>query len=139
MNKGRFHANLTGSWAEARFTEYDDGNNDYAGKRIPYSPKFTLFAGAGYDIPVSGSTLGIGADLRGAGPFEWNEANTLREPFTPVFGARISLRKDGKELYLRGENLADASYHTFYFRSMSKDYLAAAKPRRIYAGLSIKL
>ncbi|MBQ9310593.1 MAG: TonB-dependent receptor [Bacteroidales bacterium] len=139
VNKGRFHAILTGSWAEARFTEYDDGNNDYAGRRIPYSPRFTLFAGAGCDIPVSGSTLGIGADLRGAGPFEWNEANTLREPFTPVFGARISLRKDGKELYLRGENLADASYHTFYFRSMSKDYLAAAKPRRIYAGLSIKL
>jgi len=129
----RLHA--AWSFCDARFVNYNDGNNDYSGKRIPYIPAHTLFASAGYHW----KHLQLDATLRGSGPFAWNEDNSLEEPFTLLPGARAALVFDKWEWFLRGENLGDTPTRVFYFRSMGNDFFAKGKPRLLMTGIIIHL
>ena len=134
-NPEQFRSHISWSWCDARFVSYDDGNNDYSGKRIPYIPAHTLFASAGYHW----KHLQLDASLRGSGPFAWNEDNSLEEPFTLQLGARAALVFDKWEWFLRGENLCDTLSRVFYFRSMGNDFFAQGKPRILMTGLIIHL
>ena len=51
--RGRFQAHLSHGWCNARFMEYNDGNADYSGNRIPYSPEQTLYVSAAYRQPLN--------------------------------------------------------------------------------------
>jgi outer membrane receptor protein involved in Fe transport len=135
---GDFRAQLAWSWCDARFVRYDDGHEDYAGKRLPYVPEHTLYAAVGYSLQFSGCRLDLDASLRGAGPIAWNEANTLEEPFRPRLDGRIALAFAKWELYLRGENLTDAPVNGFYFKSMGNEFIARSKPRILTTGIIVK-
>ncbi len=134
---GDFRAQLAWSWCDARFVRYDDGHEDYAGKRLPYVPQHTLYAAAGYSLHFGGCRLDLDASLRGAGPIWWNEANTLQEPFRPRLDGRIALAFAKWELYLRGENLTDAPIQGFYFKSMGNEFIARSKPRILMTGIIV--
>ena len=77
------------------------------------------------------------AFLRGAGPFWWNEEHSLQEPFSARLGACITLAFPKWEWYVRGENLTGTESHSFYFKSMEKEFFAAGKPRMLYTGISL--
>jgi outer membrane receptor protein involved in Fe transport len=71
-------------YTNARFRKYYDGVEEYAGKRIPYSPEHTAALIASYSWHIDNNTLQnitLSADWRGTGSIYWNEANTLRQPF----------------------------------------------------------
>ena len=104
---------------------------------VPYVPEHTLFAGAGYPFRLGGCHLQADGFVRGAGPFWWNEAHSLREPFSLRVGGRIALVFPKWEVYVRGENLTSTASHTFYFKSMEKEFFAAGKPRMLYTGISL--
>ncbi|MBQ9653428.1 MAG: TonB-dependent receptor [Bacteroidales bacterium] len=124
------------SWNDARFMSYSDGNADYSGNRIPYSPAHTLFAAAGYKF----SKASLGLHLRGTGPIAWNEANTLSEPFYFTLGARAAFNMGTRTtLYLRGENLTGTRYRAFYFKSMGNEFFQAGKPRTLILGIQIRM
>lgn len=131
---GHFFSHLSYSWNRARFTEFSDGNNDYAGKRIPYSPEHTLFLSAGYTL----KKLELGVNLHGVGPIAWNEANSVEEPFYFTLGAQARLSLGRVTLYLKGENLTDRRFHAFYFKSMGNEFFAPGKPRRLSLGIDFK-
>ena len=135
---GDFRTALAWAWCDARFVRYDDGQADYAGKRLPYFPQHTLYATVGYSIPLGSCRLDLDASVRGAGPIQWNEANTLAEPFRPRLDGRIALAFAKCELYLRGENLTDAPIHGFYFKSMGNEFIARSKPRILTTGITLK-
>ena len=118
---------LRAAWSWCRT---DDG--------VPYVPEHTLFAGAGYPFRLGGCHLQADGFVRGAGPFWWNEEHLLREPFSLRVGGRIALVFPKWEVYVRGENLTSTASHTFYFKSMEKEYFAAGKPCMIYMGITIK-
>ena len=109
------------------------------GKGLPYVPAHTLYLQSGYRLSLGKASLNLDASLRGAGPFWWNEENTLREPLSLQLDARIGLAFSRCEIYLRGQNLTDASTHTFYFKSMGNEFLANGKPRTIITGISISI
>ena len=109
------------------------------GKGLPYVPAHTLYLQSGYRFSLGKASLNLDASLRGAGPFWWNEENTLREPLSLQLDARIGLAFSRCEIYLRGQNLTDASTHTFYFKSMGNEFLANGKPRTIITGISISI
>lgn len=132
---GKFHGHLSYGWNRARFTEYSDGNKDYAGMRIPYSPEHTLFVSASYKL----GKVELGAHVRGVGPIAWNEANTLEEPFYLTLGAQAVLSLDRMSLYVRGENLTGTCYHTFYFKSMGNEFFQLSKPRLLSIGIQVKI
>ena len=140
--KGRGQFHLSYGCCDARFVRYDDGNHDYAGKRIPYSPAHTLFVMAGRRLPfVSGRirALSLQADLRGTGGIRWDEANSLTEPFAWRVGGRLALECSRFEVYLRGSNLAQDRSRTFYFKSIGNDFFALSKPRALILGITLKV
>ena len=109
------------------------------GKGLPYVPAHTLYLQSGYRFDLGKASLNLDASFRGAGPFWWNEENTLREPFSMQLDARIGLAFSRFELYLRGQNLTNAAMHTFYFKSMGNEFLANGKPRILITGISISI
>lgn len=133
--KGGFSTHLSWGWNNARFLEFSDGQADYAGNRIPYSPEHTVFAGMGYDW----EKVSLQVHARGVGPIAWNEAGTLVEPFYATFGARVSWKLGPALLYLQGENLTGTRYNAFYFKSMGNEFFQTGKPRTLSLGIQIQL
>ncbi len=134
-NHGGFMAHAAYGWNNARFTEYVDGDANYAGNRIPYSPAHTLFAALGYHW----SKVSLQAHMRGTGPIAWNEENALVEPFYVTLGARVSVSIGRVLLYLEGENLTNTRYKAFYFKSMGNEFFQLGKPVSLHVGIQIRI
>ncbi len=126
-------------YTNARFREFFDGRQDYAGKRLPYVPSNTLYLQTLYTMPIDrpGQSLQFDINLRGTGPIDWNETNTLRQKFYATLGASVSWIRKGLTLRLWGRNLTDTRFHTFYFMSMNHEFLQRGKP--LQAGLDLSL
>lgn len=135
---------LSGSYGytDARFTRYDDGNSDYSGNRIPYSPEQTLNVRAGYTFTFmnpSFRALSINADCSGVGRIWWDEANTLVEPFRMLYGADATLRLKWVDVRFRADNLSGEDYNVFYFKSIGNMFFQRGKPFRWTVGLVYNL
>lgn len=130
-----FNAQASWGWNRARFLQFHDGQADYAGHRIPYSPEHTLFAAAGYE----GARWALEIQLKGTGPIAWNEANSLIEPFYFTLGAQASLQFPRFRIYLQGENLTATRYRCFYFKSMGNEFFQLSKPVRITLGIQFSV
>ena len=148
QSAGRMMTNADGGWHVGVETEAEGRWKDLCLRAawswckteegVPYVPEHTLFAGVGYPFRLRGCRLQVDGFVRGAGPFWWNEEHSLREPFSLRAGGRIALVFPKWEVYARGENLTSTDSHTFYFKSMEKEYFAAGKPRMIMIGITIK-
>ena len=138
---GSWNLSTAYSFCDSRFLSYNDGNETYDGNRVPYVPAHTLHVNAGYNWSLSSSTtLKLNTSLCGAGPFAWNEANSLEESFSLRWNARVALTiKDRVEISLRGENLLNTRSDVFYFKSMGNEFLAAGKPLTLLAGITYYL
>ncbi len=138
---GNWNLSAAYSFCDSRFLSYNDGNETYDGNRVPYVPAHTLHVNAGYNWSLSSSTtLKLNTSLTGAGPFAWNEANTLSEPFSLRWNARMALTLSEKwEFSLRADNLLNAKSNVFYFKSMGNEFLAAGKPLTLMAGITYYL
>ncbi len=142
-----WHANdaltLRGSYGytHATFRKFSDMNGDYKGKRLPYAPSQTLFAGVNWSLPFSigGAVPSLNVNVRGAGDIYWNESNTVRQPFYALLGASAALEKDWWSLRLWGENLTSTDYSTFYFVSIGNAFVQRGRPWQIGATLRISL
>lgn len=134
---------LRGSYGytNATFRRYNDGRDDFRGKRLPYAPQNTLYVSAVYSLPFSilGATPGVETAVRGIGDIMWNEANTLRQPFYATLSAALSLANDRWSIRLWGENLTGTRYSTFYFKSMGNEFVQRARPWRIGATVRLNL
>ena len=135
--------NLSYGNCDARFVRYNDGKADYKNKRVPYCPQHTLFAQAFYTYDIkSGSdwaqSITIDASLKGTGEIYWNEANTLRQPFYALLGSSITLAGKHYTLQLWGQNLTGTRYNTFYFVSISHEFLQRGRGRMLGATLRVK-
>lgn len=127
-------------FTDARFVTFDNGREDYAGKRIPYAPRHTAFASVGYRRPVSSGwvdAVGIDINAKGTGSIYWNEENTLKQPFYAQLGAMVRLERGDCSLDVWGENLTGCNFDTFYFVSIGNAFLQKGKPRRM--GVTLRL
>lgn len=120
----------TYGYTNATFREYDNGQGDFKGKRVPYAPAHTVFASVLWNTPwhPCGLRTELNATLRGAGDIMWNENNTLRQPFYVLPGASFTLRASKWSLKLWGENLSNTRYNTFYFLSMGNSFIQRGNP-----------
>ena len=127
-------------YTNARFRKYNDGVEEYAGKRIPYSPEHTAALIASYSWHIDNPTLHnitLSADWRGTGSIYWNEANTLKQPFYSLLGAQLSLRMNRVQLTIWGRNLLNTKYDQFYFKSVGNEFLSKGKP--LSAGIRVNV
>ena len=126
-------------YTHAKFVEFNDGVNDYAGNYLPYAPQHTASVSASYRFNVGGGLLryiDLDASWQGAGKIYWNEANTLEQDFYSQLSASVTLHTRNVSLSLWGRNLTDTDFYTFYFKSMTNNFYNHGKPCRIGATLN---
>ena len=130
-------------YTDARFTSYDDGNNDYSGNRIPYSPEHTMNFRVGYLFPLTNSSIvrniSVNADCSGIGRIWWDEANQFVEPFVAQVGADVSVAFHWFDLRFRMDNILNEDYNVFYFKSVGNNFFQRGKPLRWNIGINISL
>ena len=127
-------------YTNARFRNYYDGIEEYAGKRIPYSPEHTAAIIASYSWNINNKILhqiSLSADWRGTGSIYWNEANTLQQPFYSLLGAQLMLKFKHVQLTIWGRNLLNSDYDQFYFKSVGNEFFSKGKP--LQAGVRINV
>ena len=73
------------------------------------------------------------------GKIWWDEANTLSQPFYAVLGADVRGHFKWFDVFLRGENLTDADYGVFYFKSVGKSFFQMSKPLRLTIGVTVNI
>lgn len=120
---------------DARFIKYEDGNNNYKGKYIPYAPQNTLFVQAAYEIKLPENKMKLNrispeVNVRGTGKIYWNEANTQWQRFYAALSASVTFETSHWNIRIWGENLTDTRFHTFYFMSMGREFRQRGKPLR---------
>lgn len=120
----RLSMSLNYSLTRAAFKQYRDsivaGTSstpvNYHGKRVPYVPMHTLSMAFTYRQPVASrvvKAVAFSANVYAQGDTYWDEANTLRQPFYLVPGARLDVEMPHATLSLWGRNLSDTRYNTF--------------------------
>lgn len=133
---------INGSYGftDARFREFDNGQENFKGKVIPYAPRNTLFLQTLFHIsPRKGGIRHWTFDLnmRGTGKIYWNEANTRWQKFYAQLGASVMAEGKTWSVQLWGKNLTGTRYHTFYFLSMGNEFLQRGRPWQ--AGVTLRL
>ena len=117
-------------YTNARFREFKDGVNDYAGNRIPYAPENTLSATASYTIDLGSRTIEcitISATGHGAGRIYWNERNDISQPLYATLDGTIRLDGNKWAVDVWAKNITNTKYDLFYFESMSNAFLQRAR------------
>lgn len=94
---------------KAQFDEYDTYNDN----TIPFVPSMTFSLGGNYRI----DRFLVGADVKGQGYTEWNEANTFGQKAYVLLGAHVGYDFGSCQVKLWGRNLTDAKYNTFAVES----------------------
>ncbi len=149
-------AELTAKWAvttdvtvtasfghtNATFRKYHNGLHDYRGKRVPYAPSNTIFAGLDWhasQLAFAGVTPRLSASVRGAGRIYWNEDNSLSQPFYAMADIALELAAEKWSLRLWCDNLTGTRYNTFYFVSIGNAFLQEGMPRTFGATMRVRL
>lgn len=125
-------------YTHSTFIRYNDGNQDYADRYVPFVPQHTMNVDAeyGFDLRQSAGRwsfqrLTLGANASGVGRIYWTESNDVSQPFYTTFGARVSLESSRLTLMLWGKNLSDRHYQSFYFESAGRGFEQHNKPLQI--------
>lgn len=138
----KFEINAGYGYTNAKFIEYNNGQEDFAHKYIPYSPNNTMFVGSSYILSTKKSWLEnitFSANVKGVGDIRWDEANTLSQPFYATVGASVRFENKHYAIDIWGQNLTDTDYKTFYFVSIGNAFLQRGKPRILGATLRVNI
>lgn len=124
---------------DARFRRFDNGRDNYRGKRVPYAPGNTLFTSATFSTPLRGIADMITANVncRGVGPVYWDESNMSRQSFYALLGASLSVTRDWWTVDLWADNITGTHYDVFSFVSVSQRFNQRGKPRTY--GLTLRI
>ena len=137
-----FSINASYGYCDARFITYNDGKADYKDKIVPYCPTHTLWCEATYSLSTHRNFIkrvNFAANLRAVGSIMWNEANSISQPFYAKLGSTVSLQGNKFALELWGDNLTDTQYKTFYFVSISHEFVQRGKGRILGATIRIEI
>ena len=127
-------------YTRATFRDYDNGEQDFAGNAIPYTPRHTLNIGLYYTRLLHGcwiDQMSASAQYGGAGKIFWTEANDIYQRFYGTLNAKVGVRKGIMSVNLWSRNLTNTHYASFYFESFHKPYIQLGKPFQIGAEVSI--
>lgn len=129
-------------YTNARFREFKDGVNDYAGNVIPYAPQNTASATLSYTLELKSNwlqSITLSATGRGAGKIYWNERNDSYQPFYATLDS--SLRFEGKSWAVDfwAKNITNTRYNLFYFESMGNAFLQRARGASVGIRLNLDI
>jgi len=133
----RWIARASYGYTNAKFLKYQDydenGNlENYKGNYVPYAPQHTAYASVQYSQPLPMwwfNRIDFEVNGRGVGPIYWNEQNSERQDFYALLGASIRLQMQKVSLDLRGENILNERFSTFYFKSINNQFIQRGSRR----------
>lgn len=131
-----FNATASYGFTDAKFVEYDNGKQNFADKFLPYAPHNTIYAELSYDMPLNSEifrSISFDINTKMIGDIYWDEANMQKQPLYALLGAQMRLNGRHYSLSLWGKNLTDTNYGTFYFVSISHDFIQQGRPRQLGA------
>lgn len=127
-------------YTNAKFVEYNDGEYDYSGNYVPYSPMNTVSVRADYRLNIAnGTDLVFGCSARGVGDIYWDESNSIVQPFYGLLDARIAFEKPKYSITLSGKNLLNQDYNTFYFESINNQFVQKGNPRTFAISINLNI
>ena len=135
-------ADFNYGFTHATFRDYDNGQQDFAGNYVPYTPRHTASLGLQYNLPLRGKWLDqfyASAQLNGAGKIFWTEYNDIVQDFYLTLNARVGVRKDKINLSLWSRNLTNTDYAAFYFESFGNPFIQKGKPLQVGVEVSLTL
>ena len=138
----RLTINASYGYTNAKFINFNDGQNNYSGKFVPYAPMNTLNASAAYSLRIGDGYLRyitFDASTTCAGKIYWNEKNSLHQNFYALLNAGIKLSAEKASLQIWAKNITGTQYSTFYFVSIKHEFLQRGKPARFGATIKINI
>ena len=133
-------------YTNARFRDYNDGENDYSDNYVPFIPMHTLNAGLEipYELKLGSGKENIcsftfGVNYSGVGRIYWTEDNSAYQNFYGLLGAYIGVEVRHIGVNLWAKNLTNRKYDTFYFESMNRGFAQHGKPIQFGIDLRIRL
>lgn len=132
--------NLSYGYTNARFVEFNNGIEDFAGKVVPYAPQFTYYAQGLYTYKAKWlrqNALVFDLNVKGVGKIYWNEANSLSQNPYLLLGASVMLKSPKWEVQIWGRNLTGTRYSVFYFMSMGNEFLQRGE--KLLYGATLRL
>lgn len=134
-----FTARLSHGFTHATFRRFSNGRTDYSGRKVPYAPSNTFYAGMTYERAFrSGFIDRISANLgvRGVGRIYWNEDNSVSQPFYAIVDASVRASHGPYSADVWIDNLTSTRYSSFYFVSIGNAFLQRGNP--LTAGLTLR-
>ena len=138
----RLEFNAAYGYTNARFVRYDNGQEDFRHRFVPYAPQHTASVQASWAIPAGLrwlDRLGVSAGVSGLGRIWWNERNSLGQPFYLLTECSVRFEHRHYTLDLWVRNLFDTRYDAFYFVSIRNAFVQQGRPRTMGVRLSILL
>lgn len=134
-------------YTHAKFTEYKTNERidgklqtiDYAGKRVPFTPKHTLNTGFDLNFKLKKQAwldrILFNTTYSGVGRIYWTESNNVSQKFYGTVNSRVSFIKGKAFMDIWGRNLINKDYATFYFESMGTGFMQKGAPAQF--GISL--
>ena len=138
----RLEFNAAYGYTNARFVRYDNGQEDFRPRFVPYAPQHTAAVQASWAIPAGLRWLDrvvVSAGVSGLGRIWWNERNSLGQPFYLLTECSVRFEHRHYTLDLWVRNLFDTRYDAFYFVSIRNAFVQQGRPRTMGVRLSILL
>ena len=129
-----FNLAINYGYTDAKFKDYDGGDEDYSGNYVPFVPKHTINVDANYSWYFANSwanRLTLGLNYSDAGRIYWLESNTAYQNNQPQLGARATLQTKYVQVELWGRNITNSKYDTFLFESMHRTFTQKGKPAQV--------
>ncbi len=129
-------------YTNAKFVDYDNGKEDFAGNDIPYAPQHTLSIRGDYTFHLNSNfieRITLNGGVRGVGEIYWEENNSVKQPFYTLIDASISFSTKRYSIDLWGRNLANTSYDTFYFESIGNRFVQKGRPQTFGVTLNLNI
>lgn len=129
-------------YTNAKFIDYDDGEEQYAGNYVPYSPQHTASLRADYTLNLNRSReydLRFSAGIRGIGDIYWDETNEYYQPFYTLLDANIYFNTPKYSVGIWAKNIMNTQYDTFYFESIGNKFVQQGRPQSIGISLNVNI
>ncbi len=128
------YAGINYGYTHATFKNYDDGENNYNGKYLPYAPQQTLSISGSYVKKFNHKWIdkfNCFAQYKGAGKIYWTEANDISQDFYGLLDMKAGVSKGIFSVNIWTKNLLNTNYNAFYFESMGNAFFQKGKPLTI--------
>lgn len=127
-------------FTDARFRKFDNGKESYSGNHVPYSPMHTLFVSAAWSMDLR-SAFATGCVWRRISRARARYGGTRQirspSPFMAFSAPPVTFGHERWSMQLWGRNITDTGYSTFYFVSISHQFLQRGMPATWGATLRI--